>query len=172
MFCEGFTLRPPPKTCCTGRNRDTPSWPITPKIWPPYPRKANYGTVRRPSPTIRHGWIAQAAGRRENISSTVTTDSCDFSDEGAETTASYSWGTKKETQNCAHPCVWSHTHAVLRTEFDLPAKQLLLLPSPDTERLPSVMRTVRHSAWLRATQSQQGSPQHSSPCKKARLQQM
>lgn len=171
MFWEGFTLQPPsPKTCSIGRNTGTPSWPITPRIWSSYQRKANYGTVGRSSPTITHGWIVQAA-RRENYISTVTTGFCNFSDEGTETTASYGWGTEKETQNCAHPCVWSHTHAVLRKEFDLSAKQPLLLPSPDTERLPSITRTVRHSAWLHAAQSQRGGQQHATPCKNARLQQ-
>jgi len=66
MFSEGFTLQlPPPKTRSTGRYTDAPSWPITPRMWSPYPRKANYGTVRRSSTTVRHGWIAQAARKTQ-----------------------------------------------------------------------------------------------------------
>lgn len=82
----------------------------------------------------------------------MTSGFCNFSDEGAETTASYGWGTEKETQSRAHPCVWSHARAVLRKESDLPAKQPLLLPRRDTE---AAQRdgAVGHPAWLRATQT-------------------
>ena len=107
IFWEGFTLQtPPPKTCSTGRNTDTPCWPITLQIWPPYPKKANDAAARGSSPTVRHGWTAQAAGKHQHCDEWLL----DFLAEGAETTVR----DREENPELCPSCVSPHTHAVLR----------------------------------------------------------
>lgn len=85
---------------------DTPCWPITLQIWPPYPKKANDAAARGSYPTVRHGWTAQAAGKHQHCDKWLL----DFLAEGAETTVR----DREENPELCPSCVSPHTHAVLR----------------------------------------------------------